>query len=222
MIVVNAAKVVLTAGKADKKLAYRHSGYPGRPHAPRRYPSCWRSSPRRSCAARCGACCPRARWAARCSPSSRCTPGPTIPTPPRSPSRSRPSAPPGGLVTRSDQHAQAAHPVDRSPQGGGGPGPAPSRARARSPSTAGPSTTYFPSATHRMIVTEPLRLTEPPRAYDIDATIDGGGISGQAGALRLGIARALVELDPELRVPAQEGRLPHPRRPGEGDRRSTA
>ncbi len=58
---------------------------------------------------------------------------------------------------------------------------------------------YFPSASHRMIVTEPLRLTTTEERYDVDATIDGGGIAGQAGALRLGIARALVELDPELR-----------------------
>jgi small subunit ribosomal protein S9 len=59
---------------------------------------------------------------------------------------------------------------------------------------------YFPSETHRMIVTEPLRLTTLTDVYDVDATIDGGGVSGQAGALRLGIARSLVELDPELRV----------------------
>ena len=58
---------------------------------------------------------------------------------------------------------------------------------------------YFPSATHRMIITEPLRLTEKVEEYDVDTTLDGGGISGQAGALRLGIARALAELDPELR-----------------------
>ena len=59
---------------------------------------------------------------------------------------------------------------------------------------------YFPSETHRMIVTEPLRLTTTAEVYDVDATIDGGGITGQAGALRLGIARGLVELDPELRA----------------------
>jgi len=59
---------------------------------------------------------------------------------------------------------------------------------------------YFPSATHRMIITEPLRLVERLEDYDIDATMDGGGVSGQAGALRLGIARALIELDPELRI----------------------
>lgn len=59
---------------------------------------------------------------------------------------------------------------------------------------------YFPSETHRMIVTEPLRLTTTNETYDVDATMDGGGTSGQAGALRLGIARALVALDEELRV----------------------
>jgi small subunit ribosomal protein S9 len=60
---------------------------------------------------------------------------------------------------------------------------------------------YFPSATHRMIVTEPLRLTSLNEVYDVDATIHGGGVAGQAGALRLGISRALVELDPEQRIP---------------------
>ncbi len=62
-----------------------------------------------------------------------------------------------------------------------------------------PVAEYFPSETHQMIVTEPLRLTNTNEVYDVDATIDGGGVSGQAGALRHGIARALVELDPELR-----------------------
>src|SRR5215210_6284707 len=64
-----------------------------------------------------------------------------------------------------------------------------------------PLDSYFPSETHRMIVTEPLRLTTTADVYDVDATIDGGGISGQAGALRLGIARGLLVLDEELRVP---------------------
>jgi small subunit ribosomal protein S9 len=58
---------------------------------------------------------------------------------------------------------------------------------------------YFPSDTHRMILTEPLRLTETEERYNIDATMNGGGPTGQAGALRLGIARALVELDEEMR-----------------------
>ncbi|HEX2239858.1 MAG TPA: 30S ribosomal protein S9 [Actinomycetota bacterium] len=58
---------------------------------------------------------------------------------------------------------------------------------------------YFPSATHRMIVTEPLRLTENESRYDVICKITGGGVSGQAGALRHAIARALAELDPDLR-----------------------
>jgi small subunit ribosomal protein S9 len=60
---------------------------------------------------------------------------------------------------------------------------------------------YFPSETHRMIVTEPMRLTATAESFDVDAALAGGGTTGQAGALRLGIARGLVVLDPELRVP---------------------
>ncbi len=64
-----------------------------------------------------------------------------------------------------------------------------------------PIADYFPSATHQMLITEPLKVTNTADVYDVDATMDGGGVSGQAGALRLGIARALAELDPEQRVP---------------------
>ena len=59
----------------------------------------------------------------------------------------------------------------------------------------------------RMIVSEPLRLTTTEEVYDIDATIFGGGISGQAGALRMGIARSLIELDPELRASLKKAGL---------------
>ncbi len=60
---------------------------------------------------------------------------------------------------------------------------------------------YFPSDTHRMVLTEPLRVTQTDSAYDVDVTLHGGGPTGQAGALRLGIARALVEIDVEMREP---------------------
>jgi len=62
-----------------------------------------------------------------------------------------------------------------------------------------PVADFFPALTHQMDILEPLALTETSESYDIDATIHGGGTSGQAGALRLGIARALVALDPESR-----------------------
>lgn len=58
---------------------------------------------------------------------------------------------------------------------------------------------YFPNATHRMILVEPLKVTETDETYDVDATLHGGGVTGQAGAIRLGIARSLIEIDPELR-----------------------
>jgi small subunit ribosomal protein S9 len=70
-----------------------------------------------------------------------------------------------------------------------------------------PISTYFPSETHRMIITEPLRLTNLLESYNIDATIDGGGVSGQAGALRMGIARSLIELDPEQRATLKKAGL---------------
>jgi small subunit ribosomal protein S9 len=58
---------------------------------------------------------------------------------------------------------------------------------------------YFPTAASQMIVASPLDVTDTREAYDITATITGGGISGQAGALRMAIARSLAEIDPETR-----------------------
>jgi len=58
---------------------------------------------------------------------------------------------------------------------------------------------YFPSRSHRMLVTSPLRLAGRDKDFDVIALLDGGGVAGQAGALRHGIARALVSIDPTLR-----------------------
>ena len=58
---------------------------------------------------------------------------------------------------------------------------------------------YFGKATLTMIVKQPLDLTANLDKYDVVATVKGGGISGQAGAVRHGIARALVAADAELR-----------------------
>ena len=60
---------------------------------------------------------------------------------------------------------------------------------------------YFPRLTHRSMVLAPLRVAALEGQYDIRVRVHGGGPSGQAGAVRHGIARALVELDPNLRVP---------------------
>jgi small subunit ribosomal protein S9 len=60
---------------------------------------------------------------------------------------------------------------------------------------------YFPRATHRKLALAPLAVAGAEGTYDLRVRVHGGGPSGQAGAVRHGIARALVEADPELRVP---------------------
>jgi small subunit ribosomal protein S9 len=59
---------------------------------------------------------------------------------------------------------------------------------------------YFPRAGLRTLASAPLRVAEVEGRFDVRARIDGGGITGQAGALRHGIARALVEADPNVRT----------------------
>ena len=59
--------------------------------------------------------------------------------------------------------------------------------------------TYFPNETLRMIIRQPLQLTDTMAKFDVLVNVDGGGVSGQAGAVRHGIARALLEFNSELR-----------------------
>jgi small subunit ribosomal protein S9 len=66
---------------------------------------------------------------------------------------------------------------------------------------------YFPTAVQRMVVAEALRVTNTEETYDVDATMHGGGVSGQAGALRMAIARALVEIDPDSRAALKKAGL---------------
>lgn len=60
---------------------------------------------------------------------------------------------------------------------------------------------YFPNKLHQQLVRAPFALLDLEGRFDVIARIDGGGISGQAGALRLGISRALNEIDPEANRP---------------------
>jgi small subunit ribosomal protein S9 len=61
--------------------------------------------------------------------------------------------------------------------------------------------TYFPNKLHQQLVREPLVTVDKTERFDIFANLQGGGTSGQAGALRLAIARALIEVDAEDRPP---------------------
>ena len=64
-----------------------------------------------------------------------------------------------------------------------------------------PLDTFFGRKTAQMIVRQPLEKLEMADMFDIKATVEGGGITGQAGAIRHGIARALVEHDESMRAP---------------------
>jgi small subunit ribosomal protein S9 len=61
---------------------------------------------------------------------------------------------------------------------------------------------YFPNKVHQQLVNDPFRITELEGRFDVIARITGGGSSGQAGALRLGVARALNEIDAEANRPS--------------------
>lgn len=58
---------------------------------------------------------------------------------------------------------------------------------------------YFPNRVLKMIIRQPLLITETAEKFDIMVNVNGGGTAGQAGAIRHGIARALLEFSPELR-----------------------
>ncbi|MCM3870186.1 MAG: 30S ribosomal protein S9 [Pyrinomonadaceae bacterium] len=62
-----------------------------------------------------------------------------------------------------------------------------------------PFDTYFPNETLRMIIRQPLQLTETTSKFDLLINVSGGGPSGQAGAIRHGITRALMEFNADLR-----------------------
>ena len=76
---------------------------------------------------------------------------------------------------------------------------------------------YFTTPAHRMEAIEPLRVVEATERFDVDATIHGGGISGQAGALRMALARSLAETEPESRPTLKKAGLLTARRAEEGE-----
>jgi small subunit ribosomal protein S9 len=63
---------------------------------------------------------------------------------------------------------------------------------------------YFGRETARMIVMQPFEVTQTNGGFDIDVNVNGGGNSGQAGAIRHGITRALMELNPDFRTPLKK------------------
>ena len=75
---------------------------------------------------------------------------------------------------------------------------------------------YFPRPSLVQHIQQPFTATDTLGAFDVRAHVDGGGQSGQAGALRLGVARALVEADGQHRTKLRVGQSAHPRSAGSG------
>lgn len=70
-----------------------------------------------------------------------------------------------------------------------------------------PFDNYFTTPAHRMEAVEPLRVLDAADRFDVDTTITGGGVSGQAGAMRMALARSLVEIDPQSRATLKKAGL---------------
>ena len=227
VIVVNADKVVLTSGKADAKMAYRHSGYPGGLRATS-YAELLASRPdeliRRSVRGMLPKNTPRPPDAGQAQGLRRPGPPPRRPAARAARAARRPAGPAEHRAPRKEPpHAMPA-PLSQTT---GRRKQAVARVRFRPGQGAItvnrlPIEKYFTSATHRMLVTEPLRVTNTTESYDIDATIDGGGISGQAGAMRLGIARSLVRDGPRAAAARSSGSASSPATPARRSPRSTA
>jgi small subunit ribosomal protein S9 len=66
---------------------------------------------------------------------------------------------------------------------------------------------YIPFANLRQVVVQPFGVTETNGNYDVIANVNGGGFSGQSGAIRHGIARALLDVDPDFRAPLKKAGL---------------
>lgn len=67
-----------------------------------------------------------------------------------------------------------------------------------------PMADYFPRPTHQIRVEEPLKVAELENSFDISVRVRGGGLTGQSDAVRMGLSRALVEHDEELRAALRE------------------
>lgn len=70
-----------------------------------------------------------------------------------------------------------------------------------------PFVEYFNRESHRLVIMQPMELVKLPVKYDIHAKVEGGGGSGQAGAMKLGIARALVKIQESLKTPLKKAKF---------------
>jgi len=190
VIVVNAEKIHVTGNKLDQKRYYRHSGYPGglrsrtlREQLDRRPEEVLRAAVK--------GMLPKNRLARQQITKLKIYAGPEHPHGPQAPQPLRV----GGQMSQRAQYrgtgkrkTSVARVILR-------PGDGNTWFNGRTIED------YFPRAAHRTSALAPLQTAGVEGTFDIRVRVHGGGPSGQAGAVRHGIARALVEADPELRIP---------------------
>jgi small subunit ribosomal protein S9 len=228
VIIINAEKVALTGNKAQQKRAYRHSGFPGGLSSMSyaelldKFPEGRREGRARHAPQEL----PRSPAADQAQGLHRRR------APPRGPEARALRDHPGGPVMTADNTTDVALDVDEPELSEyTTETDAPSRRAASRPSSAAPGAAtgrrkqaiarvrivpgtgewtingrtlenYFPNKVHQQIVNEPLKVLELDGAYDVLVRVHGGGPSGQAGAVRLGVARSLNGVDEELNRPA--------------------
>ena len=194
VVIVNAKKVVLTAGKADRERVYRHSGYPGGIKS-ETYAELLARKPEDAIRHTVKGMLPKGPLGRQMLTKLKVYAGPDHPHAAQSPEPLDLSAAPRPLIGGTQWPPRSTQTTGRRKE-------AIARARLR-PGTGAitvngrPFETYFTTPAHRMEASEPLRVVEATERFDVDATITGGGISGQAGALRMALARSLVEVEPE-------------------------
>ena len=128
-------------------------------------------------------------------------------------SRARPRRADAALPSTSRSSTASAAPMPPASARTRSPASGSSRARGMITVNDKDFTAYFARPVLQMLLQQPLSAADRNTQYDIMATVMGGGLSGQAGAVRHGISKALTYFEPELRARPQEGRLPHARQP---------
>ena len=199
VVVVNAEKIRVTGNKLEQKMYYRHSGYHGG-LTERTLSQMLEKTPTRVITQSVKGMLPK-NALGRHMPRPHeglCRPRPSAPGAARF-QRSRHNEPGGGFL--SDYDAAA---VLLPPRAGASP---PSRRSACTWRTGPvivngkPIEEAFPWDNWRREIMEPFRITHSGGQFRVVAKVTGGGVTGQAGALRHGISRALIEADPSLRTP---------------------
>jgi large subunit ribosomal protein L13 len=190
VVVVNAEKIAVTGAKLDQKMYYRHSGYPGgiksrslRDQLERRPTEVLRTAVK--------GMLPKNRLARQQLTKLKIYAGPEHPHESQNPSPSIWSSELSQIAQyrgTGKRKTSVARVILR-------PGDGATWINGRTIDE------YFPRNIWRTIATSPLKIAGVEGQYDLRVRVHGGGLTGQAGAVRHGIARALVEANPELRVP---------------------